>query len=198
MVGSSRNSSSGSPTSAHASASRCFCPPDSVADARVALLLELHERDRCRAHRDPCSKKLRKSVSVSSDRQLVGELRLLQLDAEPLSEARTHQSPSAGRGPRHRRRRGAVSPSQISIVVVLPAPFGPEQAEALAGRDIEIDAVDGDDVLEHLPEPGDAHRRRSVANRHPCSVAEALGAGARPGRLRRRPDLNLIRRRAIY
>ena len=41
VVGSSRNSSSGSPTSAQATASRCFCPPESCPTQASALLLEL-------------------------------------------------------------------------------------------------------------------------------------------------------------
>ena len=38
------------------------------------------------------------------------------------------------------------------MVVVLPAPLGPEQAEALAGADLEIEAVHGDDILVCLAE----------------------------------------------
>ena len=37
---------------------------------------------------------------------------------------------------------GVSRPSRISMVVVLPAPFGPEQTEALAGQDVEIQSAD--------------------------------------------------------
>ena len=49
----------------------------------------------------------------------------------------------------------------IRIVEVLPAPFGPEEAERLARRDVEVDAVDGDEVAELLAQvAGGDHRRR--------------------------------------
>ena len=61
------------------------------------------------------------------------------------------------RGPRSgRRRRRAGEPGRpavgttvvvsMPIVVDLPAPFGPEQAEHLAGRDVEVDAPHGFDA----------------------------------------------------
>ena len=58
----------------------------------------------------------------------------------------SHRMPSTSTSPESR----AVRPSQISIVVVLPAPFGPEQPEALAGRHLEVEAAHGDDVLVDL------------------------------------------------
>ena len=54
---------------------------------------------------------------------------------------------------------GARRPSRISTVVVLPAPFGPEQAEDLAAGDVEVDAVDGDEVAVALDQPADADDR---------------------------------------
>ena len=38
----------------------------------------------------------------------------------------------------------------IRIVDVLPAPFGPEEAERFAGGDVEVDGVDGGEVAEPL------------------------------------------------
>ena len=43
--------------------------------------------------------------------------------------------------------------------MVLPAPFGPEQPEDLAGRDLEVDAVDGQDVAVALDEATDPDDR---------------------------------------
>ena len=54
---------------------------------------------------------------------------------------------------------GARRPSRISTVVVLPAPFGPEQAEDLAAGDVEVDAVDRDEVAVALDQPADADDR---------------------------------------
>ena len=41
---------------------------------------------------------------------------------------------------------GGVSVVIMRISVVLPAPFGPEQAENFAVGDVEADVVDGDEV----------------------------------------------------
>ena len=54
---------------------------------------------------------------------------------------------------------GLRRPSRISTVVVLPAPFGPEQPEDLARRDLEVDAVDGLDVAVALGQAADADDR---------------------------------------
>ena len=53
----------------------------------------------------------------------------------------------------------------ISIVVVLPAPFGPEQAEDLAARDLEADAVDGLDVAVRLAQVADGDDGVGVCHR---------------------------------
>ena len=55
------------------------------------------------------------------------------------------RSPSCAPAPRPRRRSAGSSPSRISTVVVLPAPLGPKQAEALADVDLQVDAVDRED-----------------------------------------------------
>ena len=47
---------------------------------------------------------------------------------------------------------GRRSPSTISSVVVLPAPFGPRMAEDLARLDGERHVLDGDEVAVALPE----------------------------------------------
>jgi hypothetical protein len=46
------------------------------------------------------------------------------------------------------------------MVVVLPAPVGAEQAEALVDGDREVDRVHGDVVAEPLGQPADVDRRR--------------------------------------
>ena len=151
-MGSSRNSTSGRPASAQATDSRCFCPPDSLTTQASRF--------------DSSSTMARSSSTVGPSRieraeqpqrfghgQLVGELRFLQLNAEPRAQPCRSRLPAAARAPRPRRRRPASRPSRISIDVVLPAPFGPEQAEALARVDVEIETVDGRDVAIALDEP---------------------------------------------
>ena len=64
------------------------------------------------------------------------------------------------RGPSPAPPSGARSPSRISTVVVLPAPFGPEQAEDLAGRDVEVDPVDREDVAVVLDQAANVDDRR--------------------------------------
>ena len=71
---------------------------------------------------------------------------------------------------------GSIRPRQSLSVVVLPAPFGPEQAEALAGRDREVDAAD-DFRARRTTCAARAHRqRRSFASstgrcvRRTCSL----------------------------
>ena len=57
---------------------------------------------------------------------------------------------------RRGRRRGALPPvgfasvQSMLMVVVLPAPFGPEEAEDLTGGDLEADAAHGLDLAEGL------------------------------------------------
>ena len=46
-------------------------------------------------------------------------------------------------------------PSRISTVVVLPAPFGPEEAEDLASGDLEVDPVHRDQLAVALGQAGD-------------------------------------------
>ena len=47
-------------------------------------------------------------------------------------------------------------------MVVLPAPFGPEQREHRPFGDLEVDAVENELVAERLSKPGDLHGGRSV------------------------------------
>ena len=58
----------------------------------------------------------------------------------------------------------------IRMVEVLPAPFGPEEPVGLAPADLEVDAVDGDEVAEALgearaPPPTAPTRRRARVRR---------------------------------
>jgi hypothetical protein len=147
VVGSSRNNRSGSPTSAQASASRCFC--GQRGDARVALLLEVHERDQFVRRRPACVEATEQAQGLD-DTQLVRELRVLELDAKPLAYLL--------------RVGGPVQAEHLDVAGIgggqpladlngrrLAGPVRAQQAEALAAGDIEIEAVDGDHVLVALP-----------------------------------------------
>ena len=109
VVGSSRKTSSGSPTSATPRSRRRFWPPESVFDARVALLLEPDERDHL--------------VDVARLRVVAGEHRVHLAHGERSARAPTAggrrrsargtRGPAArdrGRAPSPRRRRACGSP----------------------------------------------------------------------------------------
>jgi hypothetical protein len=68
--------------------------------------------------------------------QLLGEDGLLQADAHALADGLVVLPPAAAQDD-HLAAVGASRPSRISMVVVLPAPFGPRRPKALAGSDFE-------------------------------------------------------------
>ena len=144
VVGSSRNSRSGSPASAQASDSRCFWPPDSLPTQLVALALELDEREQL-VDRLPAIVERPEQAQRLLDRQLVGELRLLQLDAEALAQLALVALPAQ---PEHfdLARIGRQQPFEDLDRRRLPGAVRTEQPEALAALHVERQAVDGDDV----------------------------------------------------
>ena len=90
-------------------------------------------------------------------------------------DAREVAAVEAARGPAI----GLTSPEIARRVVVLPAPFGPEQGDDLAGRDLELDVADhggavvaGGQALDD--ENGLSHVRASAA------ASEQLGSAALP------------------
>ena len=70
----------------------------------------------------------------------------------------------------------------IRMVEVLPAPFGPEEAERLAPGDLEVDAVDGHEVAEALDEPAGQDQRAGVLAIGRCG---RVGGSCRSGGHRR-------------
>ena len=110
-----------------------FLPAGEVADAGVALLLELHQRDDL-GRRRSLPEEAAEQAHGLPDRELFGKLRFLKLDAQPLAEFAAacwaQSSPSTSTSPES----AAVSPSQISMVVVLPAPLGPSRPKHSPGR----------------------------------------------------------------
>ena len=101
-------------------------PARQLADPAVPLALELDEPQQL-GHVAAAPVERAEQPQRLLDRQLVGQLRFLQLDAEPLPQLVLVASPSAGRALRTSPASGASSPSRISMVVVLPAPFGPSR-----------------------------------------------------------------------
>ena len=73
-----------------------------------------------------------------------------------------------------RRERGDTQPI-MRIVELLPAPFGPEEAERLARLDREVDAVDRDELAEALHEPPGNDRTGALAHRFEASGRDQTG-----------------------
>ena len=72
----------------------------------------------------------------------------------------------------------------IRIVEVLPAPFGPEEAERLAGVDVEVDAVDRGERVEALGQSAGMDQDIALDGHGTadCSDGGSLDrAGVRPG-----------------
>ena len=120
----------------------------------MPLLVELHQSDDARRRR-ALAKEAAEELERLEDGELLGELRLLQLDAEPLAQlGRVGLPPQpehlddAGVG----RRQALADLDRRGLAGAVRS----EQAETLAGVDLEVDAVDGDDVLIRLPEILDA------------------------------------------
>ena len=156
-LGSSRNTTSGRPTIAAASASRWRWPPESrrtvVRGERPEpeALGELAQVPRVGVHRGDVREHL---VRLDARRQPA----VLQHHAD--ARAQVAGVASAGRGPARARvpPSGSRRPSQHSIVVVLPAPFGPEDRGHLAVVGDEVEPVDDGAAAVALDEPGDLER----------------------------------------
>ena len=138
---------------------------------RLPLLLELDEREHLLDG-------VRLAIKRSEQRehfahgQLVGELRFLQLNAEPLAQ----RAPRGALAPR--------CPQNLDVAAVgrrqafedldggrLPGAVRSEQPEALARPDREIETRDGDDVTE-------AFGQGAAVDRYDCCFSGSFSGGA--------------------
>ena len=156
VVGSSRNSRSGLPASAHASDSRCFWPPESLPTRLAALALELDDLQQL-VDRAAAAIERAEQAEHLLDRQLLAELRLLQLNAEPLPDLPLVRAPAeaehldlAGVG----REQPLENLDRRRLAGAVRA----EQAEALAALHVQRQPVHGDDVAVALFESVTSHR----------------------------------------
>ena len=131
VVGSSRNSSSGSPTRAQATASRCFCPPESLPTQARRFLLE---RDAARSPRPARALAIEaaKQRERLADGELFGEPGFLQRDADALRGWHRRRSPQRRPSTSTSPRRGIEQPFEDLDGGGLAGAVGAEQAEALA------------------------------------------------------------------
>ncbi len=101
-----------------------FLSAGKVADARFLFIFQLHQRDDFRGIRSLMIEAAEQANGFE-DGELFRKLGFLQLNSEPLPKffaaSVSQRSPSTSTSPES----GVFRPSQISMVVVLPAPFGP-------------------------------------------------------------------------
>ncbi len=156
MVGSSRKSSSGSPTSAQPSDSRCFCPPDKRAHLAVGLVLQADQREHL-ADAETAGIEAPKQRHHFGHGQLLGKLRFLELDAESCPQRQVVAAPPIAQDldiPRV----GHAKAFEDLDGRGLAGAVRTEHAETLAGADLEIEAGHRGDVAVVLGQAAAAKR----------------------------------------
>ena len=131
VVGSSRNSRSGSPTSAQATASRCFCPPDSL-PYQASRLSRARRWRAARRRSAPARRTTGTAAAISPTVSF--SLSCVSCSGMPrrCRSRVASRSPSAGRAPRPRRRPAVEQPLEDLDRRGLAGAVGAEQPEALA------------------------------------------------------------------
>ena len=196
--GSSSSSTPGRLTSARASATRCRCPPESWLGLRRA-----NAPRRTSASASPARSR-RSRLGDALDAQAVldvllhGHVReqrvVLEHGVDVALVGRARGDVAAVE--QHAAARRALEAGDHAQAGRLARARRPEQREELAARDVEVDAVDGDEraeVLGHAVQP-DAHvtgrrARRGAPDRrgllHGCATIAAAAMRARDGRVAR-------------
>jgi hypothetical protein len=135
-----------------------------LAHACAALLVELDHADHVVDVAAACVEAAEQPHRLL-DGQLLGELRLLELDAEPLAESALVAIPPLAQHLDHPFVRSGQSFADLDRRGLSRA-VGAEQPEALPRSDGEVEAVHGDHVTEALSQAGDAQRRLSRRGAH--------------------------------
>ena len=145
------------PASAHAIDSRCFWPPDKLHDQAGPFADEshqLHERRHVRTLVVEGAEQAHRFL----DRQLVGELRFLELDAEALPQLAFVRGPAQAQHLDLARVGGEQALEDLDRGGLAGA-VRAEQPEALAALDRERQPVDGDHRAVALHQIRAAHGR---------------------------------------
>ena len=184
-MGSSRKSSSGSPTSARAEGQPLLLAARQRAHVRARLLLEADEREHVldlQATR----------VEAPEERQRLRSRAACRGTSFPAAGCRgaraapARRRASGRRAPRPRRRPARPEAFEDLDGRRLARAVRAEQAEALARADLEVEAVDGGDVSVTFDQTA-AAQRRSVFGRRNHDI-DSLATQARSGQ-RRRPAI---------
>ena len=182
VVSSSRIAIFGLPISASAIESRCFSPPDSFPNRDLRLSASPRSTSSCSPSR---GRGVERGVEVDGlpDADLVGELALLELDADDAVEL---VAVALRVEPEHadRARVGRPQPADGLDGGGLAGAVGAEDGEDLARLDREGDAVDGRPVAVALGEVGDfddVHAPSVAAGPVPGGIARPGGTRAQPG-----------------
>ena len=139
VVGSSRNSSSGSPTRAQATASRCFWPPESLPTQASAFSSSDTRRDGL-VGVEAAAVEAAEQRERLADGQLLGEARLLQRDADAFPDGGVVAAPAQAEDLDLAGGRGE-QPFEDLDRRGLAGAVGAEQAEALARLDGQVEAA---------------------------------------------------------
>ena len=113
------------------------------------------------------------------DGELLGELGFLEGDSEELPQLPLIPVPAPAQHDHFARVRGIESLADLDSGCLAGA-VGAEQAETLTGVDLEIEVVDGHDVLVGLTEMADLERDAGVGRRHGENHNAAQDREARP------------------
>src|SRR5580700_306069 len=144
-----------------------------IAHAGVLLFFELYECDgfsRARA----LAEKAAEQTQRFENGEFLGELRILQLNAEALAELIGVGVPVQAEQFNFSGIRSGEAFADFHCGGFAGA-IGAEQAEAFAGANLEVEAVDSDHVLISLLKTGDAQSRRGYGRGHESSIASGKG-----------------------
>ena len=160
-------------------------PARELAHPRAALLPELHHRDHLGDFR-PAKVETAEQPKRLFDRQLLGELGLLQLHAEPLAQLGAVGLPAQSQQ-FDRPGVGLEQPLADLDGGGLPRPVRSQQSEALARARLEIDPVHRNHVRVGLPQAAHRQREHQLGRGHYLQYFPSCDAAQpRLGRIRLR------------
>ena len=170
VVGSSRNSSSGRPASAHATDSRCFCPPDSFDTQASRFGVELDDLEQLvdgRAVADRTSETAAASPRRSACRPAAFPAAGCRAAAAARRRRVSQRWPSTSTSPASACKQAFENLDRRGLAGAVR----PEQAKAFAAQHLEVEAVDGGDSSVALDDARAAAGRLDSVCEHAATIA---------------------------